>query len=85
MQKQSPLNQEGLVLFGPLIEPCNVNEGILRNLLSSNITGTSPSDFLMSCPGHSFGVGSYPSAEVQSVYSTDWAMIALSSYEIVCN
>ena len=38
--------------------------------------GTSPPDYLVSYPGHSLGVGSYPSVEVQSVYSTapaDWA------------
>ena len=43
---------------------------------SSSITGTSPADFLVSYPGHSL-VGSYLSAEVQSVYSTaptDWAI-----------
>ena len=36
---------------------------------SSSITGTSPSDCLVSYQGHSLGE-SYPSAEVQSVYST---------------
>ena len=36
---------------------------------SSSITGTSPSDFLVSYSGHSFA-GSDLSAEVQSVYST---------------
>ena len=38
--------------------------------------GTSPSDCLVSYPGHSLG-GSYPSADVQSVISTtpaDWAI-----------
>ena len=44
---------------------------------SFSITGTSPSDCLVSYLGHSLlGGGSYPSAEVQSVYSTaptDWA------------
>ena len=34
----------------------------------SNITGASPSDCLISYPRHSWG--SYPSAEMQSVYST---------------
>ena len=42
------------------------NEGVLRIPQSSSIAGTSPSD----CLGHSLGVGSYPSAEKQSVYST---------------
>ena len=53
----------------------NGNEGVLLIPQSSNIAGTSPSDCLVSYPGHSLG-GSYPSAEVQSVYSTaltDWA------------
>ena len=51
------------------------NEGVLRIPQNSNITATSPSDCLVSYPGHSFW-GSYSSAEKQSVYSavpTDWA------------
>ena len=79
-----------LVLFNPYLWPLsgaatpgqsgsgnNGNEGVLCIPQSSSITGTSPSDYLVSCPGHSFGWGSYPSAEVQSVYSTapaDWAI-----------
>ena len=35
-----------------------------------SITGTSPSDCLVSYTGHSFGGRSYPAAEMQSVYST---------------
>ena len=53
----------------------NGNEGVLRIPQISSITGTSPSDGLMSYPGHSLGEF-YPSAEKQSVYSTtpsDWA------------
>ena len=52
---------------------------------SSSITGTLPSDCFVSYPGYSSGE-SYPSAEVQSVYSTapaDWAMdifIAISFF-----
>ena len=48
------------------------NEVELCTPQSSSITGTSPSDCLMSYPGHSFGVGwcFYPSAEVLSMYST---------------
>ena len=38
--------------------------------LFPRITGTSPSDCLVSYPGHALVGGSYPSAEVQSVYST---------------
>ena len=45
------------------------NEGVLRIPQSSSITGSSPSDCLVSYPGHSLGE-SYPSAEKQSVYST---------------
>ena len=53
------------------------NERVLRIPQSSTITGISPSDCLVSFPGHLLSVcgGSYPSAEVQSVYSTapaDW-------------
>ena len=53
------------------------NEGVLRIPQSSNITGASSSDCLVSYPGHLLERGSYPSAEVQSMYSTvpaDWAI-----------
>ena len=53
------------------------NEGAPRILQSSNITGTSPSDCLVTYPGHSLVVGSYPSAEKQSEYFTaqaDWVI-----------
>ena len=46
----------------------NGNEEVLRIPQGPNITRTSPSDCLVSYPGHSLG-GSYPSAEVQSVNS----------------
>ena len=55
----------------------NGDEGVLHISQSSRITGTSPSDCLVSYPGHSL-LGPYPSAEVQSVYFTapvDWAML----------
>ena len=48
----------------------NGSDGVLR------ITGASPSDDLISYPGHSLLGVSYPSAEMQSVYSpapADWA------------
>ena len=51
------------------------NKEILFILLSSSITEASPSDCLVSYPGYSLGE-SYPSAKIQSVYSTasvDWA------------
>ena len=45
------------------------NEGVLCIPQSSSSTGTSPSDCLVSYAGHLL-VGSYLSADVQSVYST---------------
>ena len=60
------------------------NEGVLCIPQSSSTAGTSPSDCLVSYPGHSSGGGSYPSAEVQSVYSTapaDWANCILDKYQ----
>ena len=59
----------------------NGNGGVLRIPQSLSIIETSPSDCLVSYPGHSLG-GSYPSAEVQSVYSTapvDWTSGNLGS------
>ena len=49
------------------------NEGLLHFLQSSSFTGALPLDCLESYLGHSL----YPSAEMQSVYSTapaDWAL-----------
>ena len=50
-------------------------------LLEPSITGTSPSDCLVSYPGHSLrGGGLTPSAKVHSVYSTapaDWASVCI--------
>ena len=51
------------------------NEGILHIPQSSSITTASPSDCLMSHPGHSLGV-SYPSADMHLVYSTAPANLA---------
>ena len=54
----------------------NGNEGVLYIPQISKV-GALPSDCLMSYPGHSLG-DSYPSAEMQSVYSTapaDWAFM----------
>ena len=45
------------------------NEGLLRIPQSSSFTGTSQSDCLVSYLGHLL-MGSYSSAEKQSVYST---------------
>ena len=47
----------------------NSNEGVLRIPQGPGNTWTSPSDYLVSYSGLSLE-GSYPSAEVQSVYST---------------
>ena len=54
----------------------NGNVGVPRIPQGPSITGISPSDCLVSYPGHSLEWGSYPSAEVQLVYSTapaNWA------------
>ena len=54
----------------------NSNEGLLCIFQGSSITGTSPSDCLVSYPDHSLRERSYPAAEMQVVYSTaqaDWA------------
>ena len=55
------------------------NKGVLcipqSSSITSSITGALPSDCLVSYPGHLLVVGSYLSAEMQSVYSTapvDW-------------
>ena len=67
MQKQSHPNQHSLVLLysydpircyhfrqgGP---GSDSNDGMLRIPQSSSITGTAPSDYLLSYAGHSFGV-----------------------------
>ena len=93
-----------LVLFNPLIGPyqvlllqVRVDLGVLAVKghstfpKSSSITGTLPSDCLVSYTGLSPGKGSYLSAEVQSVYSTaqaDWAKIIrvllINSYFRTC-
>ena len=60
------------------------NQGVLRLPQSSSITGSSPSDCLVSYLGHSLG-GPYPSAEVQLLYSTDpsdWAVTYEGWYAI---
>ena len=82
-----------LVLFNPWIGPLSGattpgqsgpgsdgNEGVLH--IPQSTAGTSPSDCLVSYLGHSCGVGSYPSAEKQSVYSTAPADLATFKKEI---
>ena len=68
----SPIDRtvSGATIPGQSEPASNGNEGVLHIPQSSNITGTSQSDCLVSYPGHSLR-GFYPSAEVQSVYSTD--------------
>ena len=56
------------------------NQEVLCIPQSSISTGASPSKFLVSYPGHPLGA-SYPSREIQSVYSAapaDWAIKDLS-------
>ena len=52
------------------------NERLLHIPQNSSVTGASPSDCLVSYPGHTVGLRDYPSAEMQLVCSTapaDWA------------
>ena len=58
----------------------NGDEEVFSIDKNSSITGASLSDCLVSYPGHLF-VGSYPFAEMQSVYSTtrvEWDVFQLS-------
>ena len=60
------------------------NEGVLHILQSSSIIEASPSDCLVSYPGHSFG-GSSPSAKFQLLYSLascNWAILVLDRYTL---
>ena len=65
----------------------NGNERALRIPQSSGITGTSPSDCIVSYTGHSMEE-SYPFAENHSVYSTapaDWRLQVLSWLQVSNN
>ena len=67
---------DGILSGGPW---CDGNKRVLRIPQISSITGALPSDCLISYSRHSLGV-SYPTTEMQSVYSTapaDWAMSCL--------
>ena len=70
----SPIDRalSGATISGQSGPGSNSNEVVLCISQSPCITGTSPSYCLVLYPGHSFG-GSYLSAEVQSVYTTDSA------------
>ena len=60
------------------------NEWLLCIPQSSNITGASPSDCLVSYPAHTLGE-SYSSAVIQSVYSTASADRAIQTFRIWFN
>ena len=60
----------GATIPGQSVPRNNGNEGLFCIPQSPSIPGTSPSDCLMSYPGHLLVGGSYSSAEKQSVYST---------------
>ena len=60
----------------------NGNEGVLHIPQNPSITGTSPSDCIVSYSGHSLGWGSCPSAAVQLVYSTAAANWATQLYSL---
>ena len=59
------------------------NKRVLRIPHSSSLTGTSPSDYLVSYPGHLLEEY-YPSAEMQSVYSTAPADSSIKPWEVLC-
>ena len=66
----------GATILGQNEPGSDCNEGVLRIPRSYSVTGTSPSDCLLSNPGES-SWGSYPSAENHLVYNTaplDWAI-----------
>ena len=72
----------GATILGQSGPGSNGSEKVLHIPQSPSITGTSPSDRLVSYPGHLLVGGSYPSAERQPVYSTslaDWARKILDS------
>ena len=75
----------GATTLGQIEPGSDGNEGVHHIPQSSSSTGTSPSDSLMSYPGHSLCGGSYSNAEMPSVYSTapaDWALVWLNNRNI---
>ena len=79
----------GATMLGQSGPGGNGNEGVLCIPQGPSITRTSSSDCLLSYPVHSLGA-SYPSAEVQSVYSktpADWAIhrvnVKIVLYQII--
>ena len=76
----SSIYLSGATILGPSGAGSNGNKRMFCILQNSSINGTSPSDCLVSY--RTFIGGSYPSAEVQSVYSTapaDWAVLTIVS------
>ena len=71
-------NLSGTTIPGHSRSGSDGNEGVLCIPQRSSITGASPSDCFVSYRGHSLRRGSYPSAEMQLVYSTapaDWVIV----------
>ena len=66
------LSTQFFVLTQLNVKTVNFKQGVLCIPQSFSITEAAPSDCLVSYLGHSFGE-SYPSAEMQSVYSADSA------------
>ena len=73
----------GAITLGQSRPGSDSNEEILCIPQRSSITGTSPSDCLMSLQEHLLGGGSYPSAEMQLVYSTAPANWAIYKFSLV--
>ena len=72
----------GTITLGESGSGSDGNEGVLHIPQSFSIIGALPSDCLMSYPRHSLK-DFYPSAEMQSVYSTataDWTLDKLSLF-----
>ena len=64
------------ITLGQSVPGSNGNEGVLHIPQSSSTTGASPSDCLISYPGHSLAGGVLPSAKMQPIFSTtsaNWA------------
>ena len=76
-----PINKTllGVTTLGESGPMSGVNEEILRIPQSSSITEALTLDGLVSDLGYSLRGGSYPSAEIQSIYSADPAIYFLAS------
>ena len=70
----------GVTILGQRGNGSDVNEEVLSISQSSSITGTSPSDCLVSYPEHSFGE-SYLYAEMQSYILRIWATETLNDVQ----